>query len=336
MKRIKLVALCFLFLSGSVFSKPDLSHITHPLSFKKVVIWGHKLHSHTHSYIHYAFYKTFKHLGYNTYWFDNKDDVRDIDFSHSLFITEGQVDQKIPLRDDCRYILHNCKMGKYKKLFDQGNCIVLQVYTHDCLKRDDQEIEKCFCIDLEHKVIYMPWATDLLPYQVDEVKQQLSNEKKENYTCYVGTINRSGQINNRGSIYGFASACKNNGIDFKNYSKISPEKNVEVIRKSLFAPAIQGAWQCEHGYIPCRIFKNISYGSIGITNSKTVYELFNKKIIYNPDTYQLGLDAIEKMKNFDMSELYELMDFVRDNHTYINRINYLFWFLDMVKPIGLS
>lgn len=27
---------------------------------KKVVIWGHKLHSHTHSYIHNAFYNAFK------------------------------------------------------------------------------------------------------------------------------------------------------------------------------------------------------------------------------------------------------------------------------------
>mgnify|MGYP006419383869 CR=1 FL=1 len=40
------------------------------MSINKVIIWGHKLHSHTHSYIHDSFYKAFKFLGYNTYWFD--------------------------------------------------------------------------------------------------------------------------------------------------------------------------------------------------------------------------------------------------------------------------
>jgi len=70
-------------------------------SFEKVIIWGHKLHSHTHSYIHNAFYIAFKHMGYETYWFDDKDDVKKFDFSNSLFLTEGQVDKKIPLREDC-------------------------------------------------------------------------------------------------------------------------------------------------------------------------------------------------------------------------------------------
>ena len=35
----------------------------------KIVIWGYPLHSHTHSYIHAAFYKAFTHLEYETYWF---------------------------------------------------------------------------------------------------------------------------------------------------------------------------------------------------------------------------------------------------------------------------
>lgn len=76
---------------------------------KKVVLWGHKLHSHTHSYIHWGFERAFKYLGYETYWFDGGDNVSNFDFSGSLFITEGQVDQAIPLRDDCLYILHNCE-----------------------------------------------------------------------------------------------------------------------------------------------------------------------------------------------------------------------------------
>ncbi len=71
---------------------------------KQVVIWGHKLHSHTHSYVHEAFYKAFKHLGYTTHWLDNSDDISKIDFQHTLFITEHQVDARMPLRNDCFYV----------------------------------------------------------------------------------------------------------------------------------------------------------------------------------------------------------------------------------------
>ena len=73
-------------------------------SFDKVVIWGHKLHTHTHSYIHNAFYLAFRNLGYQVFWFDDNDDVSNFDFSDSLFLTEGQVDRKIPVREDCQYI----------------------------------------------------------------------------------------------------------------------------------------------------------------------------------------------------------------------------------------
>ena len=31
----------------------------------KIIIWGYPLHSHTHSYIHAAFYKAFKYMNYD-------------------------------------------------------------------------------------------------------------------------------------------------------------------------------------------------------------------------------------------------------------------------------
>ena len=56
------------------------------------------------------------------------------------------------------------------------------------------------------------------------------------------------------------------------------EENVKLIQESILAPAIQTDWQVENGYIPCRIFKNISYGKMGVTNNPTVNKLFNDKI----------------------------------------------------------
>jgi hypothetical protein len=317
----------------AIFSFSLLTHSSiiagkiHPtLGFDKVIIWGHKLHSHTHSYIHAAFYKAFKHMGYDTYWLDNYE-MHTLETRNALFITEGQVDQHIPLDATSYYILHNCTSAKYAPLFQENRCIRLEVYTHDCLDRDVTKIAACIYADYGNKVIYMPWATDLLPHEINVIKSSLHTRQRSAVVNWVGTI-WSGIHGNINEIKNFKRACSERQMPFQSLYHLSEEEAITAIQKSYIAPALQGPWQCEKGYIPCRIFKNISYGQLGVTNSETVYKLFNKKIVYNSDTYQLFLDAQKKLANLNPQDIYELMDFVRDHHTYINRINTLLEFLE--------
>jgi len=300
------------------------------IDFDKVIIWGHKLHSHTHSFIHYGFFKAFNNLGYKTYWLDNNDDITNFNFENSLFITEGQVDQKIPLSDNCFYILHNCNITKYQRLYDTNKCLLLQVYTNDCLKYKFEKIEDYIYINKQSKIICMPWATDLLPDEINEVKKSLNLSKNQN-AVFIGTKG-GGQFGNENEINGFAKACAENNIPFNIYNnfKRSFKENLELIKNSYMAPAIQGHWQCENGYIPCRIFKNISYGQMGITNSETVYNLFNKKIVFDKNCYDLFYKAKKKLDEIKIEEIYELMDFVKEKHTYLNRINTLLNFINQI------
>ncbi len=311
----------------SVFTLHPTEHPT--LHFNKVVIWGHKLHSHTHSYIHWAFYRAFQELGYETHWLDNSDNISSLDLSKTLFIAEGQVDQKIPIRDDGFYITHNCSMDKYKKLFDQNRCIILQVYTHDCLPRRVEKVSPCIYYDFYERVTYMPWATDLLPREINAVKAALPAVQKQRIASFIGSI-WGGEFGNIDQVNQFKKACMEQGIAFRQLTSCSMEENIALTKQSYIAPAIQGAWQIKNGYIPCRIFKNISYGQMGVTNSATVWKLFNKRIVYNSDTYQLFYDAQQRLATLTQEELFELMDFVRDNHTYINRINTLLIFLEQI------
>ena len=317
------------------------------LDFDKVVIWGHKLHSHTHSYVHYGYYKAFKHLGYPTYWFDDKDNVSTFDFSKCFFITEGQVDKKIPLNETSFYVLYNCESPKYRNLIEKRHAIILQVYTHDCKQRSLEEIDKCILCNINEKIIYMPWATDLLPHEIDEQKKHVTLSKPSHYIAFMGTVS-DGQFGNIDKVLQFKKAsdkghikfyvsgifskdrCSRFGIEFNNSIGKSDTAHIEFVRNSYMAPALQGSWQCKHGYIPCRIFKNISYGALGITNSRTVWELFDKKIVFNEDPYQLFYDAEKKLKNITIQEIYELMDLVKEKHTYLNRIDTLLSFFDRV------
>lgn len=296
----------------------------------KFILWGHKLHSHTHSYIHNAFFRAFQHMGAKTYWFNDNDDVRNFDFSNSLFITEGQVDKNIPLRDDCFYVLHNCYDTKYNELFTKNKCIRLQVYTDAVLQYNYTKLANCIYADYSGKCLYFPWATDLLPHEINANKPSRVFVEESKNVNWVGTVG-SGQFGNIEQIAPFKKACEHNGIKFNDIlCAVSIEENIQRIKDSYLAPTIVGTWQHKVGYIPCRIFKNISYGQMGLTNSPRAHLLFNKKIIHNNNTETLFYDAKRYVKNMPLKELHKLMDFVRDNHTYIDRINTLLDFINKI------
>jgi hypothetical protein len=287
--------------------------------FKQVIIWGHKLHSHTHSYIHYGFHKAFNHLGYKCLWLDNSDDISNINFSNSLFITEGQVDNNIPIRNDSIYLLHNCNTTKYSSI---NNVFNIQVITKTELNRYSYNtLSNEYGFYLNDQLL-LCWATDLLP---DEINKNINLVKNDN-------IVSSKNLNFVGMpIYPWDEVkkwCENNGYNYTNCGgfdkNVSCEENMKLIQESILAPAFQEKWQVNNGYIPCRIFKNISYGKIGITNNHFVNELFNNKLIYGENIYEtLNLALLHNNKD----KLISLMEEVRDKHTYINRVNLILLFL---------
>lgn len=299
----------------------------------KVVIWGYTLHCHTQSYIHQAFYRAFQHLGYQTQWLTNDSDISSFDFSNTLFLTEGQVDQKIPLRDDCLYMLHNCAREKYQSLFDKNKCFNQQVYTDDVLGRQTQKIDTCVHFDIPGKCLYIPWGTDLLPHEIEANKPNTVFNQESKKITWVGTVG-DGIFGNINQINPFKSAAHQNGIEFQSFSSCkSIEENIQLVKNSYLAPTITGQWQNKVGYIPCRITKNISYGQFGLTNSARVSELFDHKIIFNPDTRRLFYDARERLSHMPVSELHALMDIVKNKHTYLNRIQTI---IDFFNQIGAT
>jgi hypothetical protein len=304
-----------------MFKRISLSSIE--MNIHQVVIWGHKLHTHTHSYIHNAFFKTFTYLGYKTHWFDMKDSINNVKFENTLFLTEGQVDHNIPLRNDGYYILHNCKMDKYKSL-PKKNILILQVYTHDVLKRDCIKIDDCIyyspMTENSYAILYIPWATDLHPEEINQNIETLGKTPAKDQIVMVGT-----KVPEWKQIEDFCNANRilYKVVGGKESVKVDIDTNKQQTHESLLAPSIQMKWQVENGYIPCRIFKNISYGKMGITNNETVYHLFKQKILYHPDIKEclaMGLAFEKKDAEYKKNILIPLMEFVRDKHTYLHRI----------------
>lgn len=315
------------------------------MNINKIIIWGHKLHDHTHSYIHNAFFKTFKHLGYKTHWFSN-DYNKDFDFNNSLFLTHGLECYNIPINNSSFYLFHNCHLVgndlkipynhilKNKNLgINKNNILFFQVLTKECYFRDFK-FNNNHIYRYNTDIIYFPWATDLLPNEIDkniENLKEISKKNKEKLQVnFVGMPLQQWDI--------LKKYIEKNNIKYNNYGGTfdvnsdrnkTIEENQELIQKSIIAPALQTQWQIDNHYIPCRIFKNISYGKMGITNNEAVYNLFNQKIIYSKSIEECidkGLE-FENINNKDL-KVKELMEIVRDNHTYINRIHFI---LDFIK-----
>jgi len=316
---------------------------------KQIVIYGHKLHSHTHSYIHQNYFEAFTYMGYKTLWVDDKDDLSQIKFDNTIFLTEGKVDKNIPLLKNSQYVLHHCNLDKYL----EAGCKFIQLRNYENLyisnEKDITKINNWTFFEDKTKTLFQPWGTDLLPHQIDDVTHPYDPRKKT--VNYIGSV----WSETFGLIEAFADACKKNDIQFKNYcmthveyrgresktsyfirraikkaekmlkikgdQEITDELARKLVTESLLAPDFRNTHHVDVGYLPCRIFKNISYGVLPGTNSQHINEFFEGLLPFNIDPailFEENLEAI-RGKDFKNKMLY-LKSNIRQNHTYISRV----------------
>jgi len=275
----------------------------------KIIIWGHKLHNHTHSYIHNSYFKAFKSLGYEVFWFDQTDDISQFDFSNSIFFTEDQVKWGMPLRNDCKYIAHHIQPSFFNgidSVLNLGNYIV------DVEKFDKVKDQTYF--DSKTKTLYQCWATDLLPDEIN-LDDFCVYDKSKQYVNYVGSLYEEGLE----FAQEFGSILKDNQKELRLYHGVSDEENRQLIRDSFLCPDFRNYHHIKVGYIPCRIFKTISYGQIIGTNSINVKRVFGDYVVFGSNPNDLYDNMVEAILNQTI-DMKEAMLFVKNNHTYINRV----------------
>jgi hypothetical protein len=286
---------------------------------KKFVIWGHLHYTHTHSYIHYGFAKAAQSMGWDVVWTKSTEGLENTD--EYLFLTEGSAESGMPINSKAFYILHNCDMNKYISI-PNSNKVVLQVFTKDVLSRPAALLkDKLFEYWQENiNTFYMPWATDILPAEIDENMKKIPFHHSGK-AVFIGS-QWGGVHGNNNELAKFKIGCDRNWLKFDiiNSQKVEQAESIRLIQCAYLAPSIVGQWQKEKGYIPCRIFKTISYGQLGVTNSNEAYEAVNKLCIYSAKEEDL-VDLAVASNHIEMTK--KAMEFVRDKHTYINRIESL-------------
>lgn len=282
----------------------------------KFIAWGQKLHRGTHSYIHAAYCKAFERLGYESYHLDSSDDVSNSSFKDTIFLTIGTHDHGIPITNDAKYILHNCDKEKYQDIKPE-NKLVLQVYTNsDSLLAISEKIDDLSFFSADKKALWQPWATDLFPEEIDTEFKPTENK----VAVWSGSV-YGGEHGNINEIKMFVNALHKNGYKFvsKNPGSLSFEDNKKLVNSNELAPAINGTWQKEKQYIPCRIFKNISYGALGLTNNKTVNDLLQGEVFFSENESDLFYKYLQSSKDKRKDMFEKSCKLVKEKHTYINR-----------------
>ena len=294
----------------------------------KIVIWGHTLSKgHTHSFIHYGFYKAFSHLGYDVQWLENSFENSKINLDDTIIISEHQEIGHLPIQKNAKYLIHNLKQDIE---FVEGENIFNFLIYHEEYKNwgNVKQVEDFFWYDEKTKTPIIIWATDLLPYEIDKMSPILYDDIKSDVN-FVGTI--QGQ-----NLIKFANICANNGKNFYNYGGYTGipqnnfirfydnEKSIEFIRNSYLSFDIREQQHFRNGYISCRIFKNISYGMWTGTNSIKMNKFFPEHLTIESDLNKLYDDLVYTYINCSDLKIKNSMNYVKENHTYLNRINSLF------------
>ncbi len=283
--------------------------------FNKIVIWGLKTQNHTHRYIHHHFFTVLKKLGINVVWVDDSNENENVIGNEDLVIAAGLWVQNLPIRNGVYYCLHNGPEDVHQKI-DITKNIRLQVYTNPAEQASEKWDEVTF-FDKGSQTLFQPWATDLLP---DEFKIPVSRVL-ENCVFWVGSIwNNEQNQGNTNEIQILKNVLNKRNIELVWLKNISDSQNIKYVRLSRIAPAIAGRWQVEHNYLPCRMWKNISYGQLGISNVKKFDDIFKDCIVKGQGIEEIIDNALSLSLDKYRDMLFEQQQIVKKNHTYANRL----------------
>ena len=136
------------------------------------------------------------------------------------------------------------------------------------------------------------------------------------------------------NIRRFVDVIKSKGKNFVNvggysgrfslYDGNPPDinQNIAMVRDSYISFDIREKPFFDMGkYYPCRIFKSLSYGKWCGSNMPALKDLFGDYVTFANNLDTLYDRVVEDYRSCTEKKMREAMNFIRDEHTYVNRLN---------------
>lgn len=295
-----------------------------------VVIWGMRREYESqkddqpipsHAYIHAGYRRAFEAAGFPTLWLDDEpESVEHVPDDAIMFVMDQYV-KHMPVRKDLRYITHNCNGEPFSSI-PKHRKLALQ-YFYDRGQSLGEYVNPWTAWNKHSRTLYQPWATDILPE--DPMYQPVRPEGKTVF--WIGSVWTNEQ--NQGNLVEFEllkAAVSSWGLRIVQ-RRARDDEHANLIRQSRLAPAIQGQWQVQSGYLPCRLFKNISYGHLGITNNPTAAGIFAGMLAYDATVEGAIAEAMRLSSQEWLDRVIPSMVEVCKEHTYANRVERIVQFL---------
>jgi hypothetical protein len=302
-----------------------------PTKYQKYVIWGlRSSQTDTFRHIMRHFYETFRDIGLNVEWVDDAPENQGVIESGTLVICPNMAAEHLPVVKDAYYCLHNFHTvaRDYHNEISASHNIRLQVYTDDA-KVADKKWNAVTYFDTKTRTLYQPWGTNLLP---DKFMEPVFSRRRVVY--WVGSI--WNDENNHGNLKEIAElkrVLRKHWILFRRLINVSDETNIKMVRLSRIAPAIGGAIQVQGNLCPCRMFKNISYGQLGISNIAKFTEILGDKSVYEGSTEATIAKAL-KIEEDDYKQLVrDQQAIIAEDHTYVSKLAKILKAFDEVASI---
>lgn len=295
------------------------------IDFNYIIIYGPKLHQHINSWVFYGFYKAFLYKRFNVIWVnqENREILDNYDLSNSLFLTDDIHDNNIPLINDCFYLLYK----NYKSKYNDYNRLHINIYRNDIGEYTKWKNNDYIRYSLESKELYFPLATELLPEEILE-NQKCGIFEHSNVTRNISILHQN--IKNNSQLYGdLKKVCNNNYYRLCLINNFDSSQRIQTVSCSEVNPIIHSQDQIDHNEINHEIFQIISYGGFPVTNSRYTANLFEEDCVYySENASELILNGIDhKNNNFEDLSKWKVLDYIKNNHTYVKRLDTIFWIL---------
>lgn len=277
----------------------------------RVVRLGKKFH--THSAIHEGLFNAAIQIGFESVWVDYL--PPDFIFKpDDIIITEARfIDQILKVPRFVRVMIHGDPDSLIGDISIRENFWFFENFLASNLYEDYYQVSDLFYAHRKKQIISMAWATD------DFSKNSFVSSrtfKPATDTYYIGNFSEDALHYAKN----LSKQLRGKGIKLWRVSGVnsSSAKFYSIISRLSFD--IRCSAHVDKGFIPCRVFKNISYGRGIITNSMKISDAFNGLIPYFncPDDFMNVIENYNDGKFDDNFEL--LMHKVQNDHTYVNRL----------------
>lgn len=280
----------------------------------RLVVWGGLSNLDSFRHINRHYFEAARKLGIDSNWCDDKYyNMDNLTPGTTVFVADVYARELGAARPGVNYVIHNFDSSHILcQTADPKQLLRLQVWTHDAF---GEEWDKCRQFSVEDGILFQPWGTNLLAEEfLEPVFNPFSRE-----AVFVGAVwselTQYGELGNEQTIKTLIEIFKYHGVSLKLLTHISDQENVNAVRAARLAPAIAGGWQTDHGYLPCRCFKNASYGAAMFTNVPAINNLF-KDACVAADSAPGLVDKMLSMKQREYIDLVMSQQRIAARYTY--------------------